>query len=97
MISFDTNILLYAADVRDARKQRIAMQTLRSAQDGVLLWHAACEFIAASRKLLDYGLTAIEAWGILAEYLRTFRLVLPSAAVLERRQTLTAQSNEPAP
>ncbi len=91
MITFDTNILLYAADVRDARKQRIAMQAIRGAQDGVLLWQAACEFIAASRKLVDYGLTIIEAWGILAEYLKTFRLVLPSAAVLERARVLHVQ------
>ncbi len=49
-------------------------------------WH--CEFIAASRKLAPYGLTAEEAWDQLSHYLAAFRLVVPAPAVLERARDL---------
>jgi len=37
IVTFDTNVLLYAADRRDLRKQGITKQTLRSFPDAVLL------------------------------------------------------------
>ncbi len=46
------------------------------------------EFIAASRKLRDQGLSPGEAWQHLARFLRTFRLVLPSPGVLDRARVL---------
>ncbi len=88
IVTFDTNILLYAADGRDRRKQGIASETLRSFPDAVLLWQACAEFIASSRKLSGQGMTKIAAWNLLAGYLDTFRLVLPASSVLEHARSL---------
>jgi predicted nucleic acid-binding protein len=88
IVTFDTNVLLYAADVRDARKQRTAQAILRSFPDAVLLWQTACEFIASSRKLSASGLTTAGAWDILAHYVGTYRLALPRPAVLETARSL---------
>ena len=88
MVAFDTNILLYAADTRDPPKRAIAIDTVRTSQEAVLLWQVACEFIAASRKLLKHGLTTQEAWDQLSYYCARFQLVTPSASVLERARVL---------
>ncbi len=61
---------------------------LLAAESGVLLWQVACEFIAVSRKLVDYGFTAAEAWDQLAHHLRSFPLVLPTPSILERARSL---------
>ena len=50
----------------------------------------ACEFIAASRKLSAQGFAVSDAWNRLAEFLTLFRLILPTAGVLERGQRLHA-------
>ena len=88
IVTFDTNILLYAADGRDPRKQSIAAETVRSFPDAVLLWQACAEFIASSRKLSEQGMTKAAAWNFLAQYLDTFHLVLPTSPVLERARSL---------
>jgi predicted nucleic acid-binding protein len=51
MIAVDTNVLIYACDQADPRRQKIALDLISNARDGVLLWQVACEFLAASRKL----------------------------------------------
>jgi predicted nucleic acid-binding protein len=51
MIALDTNILIYACDKADLKRQQVALDLISSANDGVLLWQVACEFVAASRKL----------------------------------------------
>ena len=51
MIALDTNILIYACDKSDARRQQVALDLVSGTADGVLLWQVACEFVAASRKL----------------------------------------------
>jgi predicted nucleic acid-binding protein len=66
MNAVDTNMLIYAHDPRDAGKQRIATQLVNSLVDGALLWQAACEYVAASRKLAPYGLFAVDAYDVLA-------------------------------
>ena len=57
MIAIDTNILIYACDQADPRRQKIALDLIADTQDGVLLWQVACEFLAASRKLDKQGFT----------------------------------------
>lgn len=89
--TFDTNILLYAADRRDPRKQKAAHELLQSPDEAVILWQVACEFIAASRKLADQGLTTQEAWEQLSFYLRAYRPVLPDLAVLDAARSLHTQ------
>jgi predicted nucleic acid-binding protein len=55
MTAFDTNILLYCCDKRDAARQQTALALMESRTDGVILWQVACEFVAASRKLEGQG------------------------------------------
>jgi predicted nucleic acid-binding protein len=55
MNAVDTNILFYARDFRDSRKQEIAEVLVRSLKDGVLLWQVASEYLWASRKLAAQG------------------------------------------
>lgn len=79
MIAVDTNVLIYACDQTDPRRQQIALELVTRAEDGVLLWQVACEFIAASRKLSNQGFTSIHAWNRLAEFRDLLPLVTPSA------------------
>ena len=51
MIALDTNVLIYACDKADPKRQQLALELISNASDGVLLWQVACEFVAASRKL----------------------------------------------
>lgn len=88
MIAFDTNVLIYCCDSRDARRQQLALDLVENATDGVLLWQVACEFVAASRKLGTQGFTATDAWDRLAEFLRLFPLVLPTPGALDRARRL---------
>jgi predicted nucleic acid-binding protein len=69
MTALDTNILIYACDKADPKRQQTALDLVSSASDGVLLWQVACEFIAASRKLRSQGFTEVDAWDRLAEYM----------------------------
>ena len=74
MIAVDTNVLIYACDRADPRRQKVAaLDLVTNAEEGVLLWQVACEFISASRKLHKQGFTSIHAWNRLAE----FRDLLP--------------------
>jgi predicted nucleic acid-binding protein len=88
MIALDTNILIYACDKADPKRQQIALDLVSSASDGVLLWQVACEFVAASRKLRSQGFTAVNAWDRLADYLAIFPIVLPSAGAFARARIL---------
>jgi len=47
MNAVDTNILFYARDSRDGRKQQIAVELIASLVDGALLWQVACEYLPA--------------------------------------------------
>jgi predicted nucleic acid-binding protein len=90
MIALDTNVLLYACDRADPRRQQIAIDLVAKSKEGVLLWQVACEFVAASRKLSAQGFTALDAWNRLTELLALLRLILPTAGVLERGRALHA-------
>ena len=88
MIAVDTNVLNYACDRAEARRQKIALELVTDAEDGVLLWQVACEFLSASRKLSKQGFTSTHAWNRLAEFRDLLPLVLPSEAVLVRAKEL---------
>ena len=81
MIAFDTNILVYFFDESVPEKRTIARDLISRTQDGVLVWQAACEFVAATRKL--DGFTAADAWDSLYDLLAMFPLVVPGAEALE--------------
>jgi len=88
MIAIDTNVLIYACDQSDPRRQSIALDLIAGSTDGVLLWQVACEFLSASRKLGKQGFTATQAWNRLAEFRDLFPLVLPTAANLTHAREL---------
>lgn len=87
MIAFDTNVLIYACDRMSGRKHEIARDLVSSTRDGVILWQAAVEFIAAFRKVGDQDSTH-EAWEYLQEFLDLMQLILPQRGVLERARVL---------
>jgi predicted nucleic acid-binding protein len=62
MNAVDTNILIYARDPRDPRKQQSAQDLIATLPDVVLLWQVACEYIAAARKLERLGYDQQQAW-----------------------------------
>lgn len=55
MNAVDTNVLLYVHDPRNPLKQSQAAALIASLPDAVLIWQVACEYVAASRKLVRYG------------------------------------------
>lgn len=84
MNAVDTNILVYARDrdPRDVRKRDLAAQLVNSLDDGVLLWQVSCEFLAASRKLANFGFTSDDAWRDLQTLQKSWTVALPSWTVL---------------
>jgi predicted nucleic acid-binding protein len=88
MIALDTNVLIYACDRADPRRQSKALELIASTNEGILLWQVACEFIAASRKLSTQGFTQSDAWSRLIDFLLLFPLVTPSPQVLMRAKEM---------
>ena len=88
MIAIDTNVLIYACDQADPRRQKIALDLIANAHDGVLLWQVACEFLAAARKLDKQGFTPAHAWNRLGEFRDLLPLVLPTDGNLTRAKEL---------
>ncbi len=88
MIAVDTNVLIYACDQSDPRRQTIALDLIANCTNGVLLWQVACEFLAASRKLSKQGFTPTHAWNRLSEFQDLFPLVLPAVTNLSRAREL---------
>ena len=82
MNAVDTNVLIYVRDPRDPVKQQKAVQLTTSLSDGVLLWQVACEFVAASRKLVPFGFTQTQAWHEVERLRVLWKLILPSENVL---------------
>ena len=88
MTAFDTNVLIYSCDQADPVRQQRALEILAQAEDGILLWQVAAEFVAASRKLTPQGFTPTHAWARLRELMEVFPLVTPSSNVLEFARAL---------
>jgi predicted nucleic acid-binding protein len=88
MNAVDTNVLLYVHDPRDARKQALAIQLLKSLASSALLWQVACEYVGASRKLQPIGVTPQEIWDNLRIMQANWSLVLPDWKHLARAETL---------
>lgn len=88
MNAVDTNILFYARDPRDRRKQRVAGELIASLSDGVLLWQVACEFLSASRKLEAYGYASGHAVADILGLRQSWATLLPDWAALDRAERL---------
>jgi predicted nucleic acid-binding protein len=85
MIATDANVLIYAGDRANPRRQKIALDLIANAQDGVLFWRVACEFLAASRKRDKQGFTLAHAWNRLGEFRDLLPLVMPTDGNLTAR------------
>ena len=91
MNAVDTNILIYARDPRDLQKQATAADLLSLMTDGILLWQVACEYLAASRKLEQFGYDRSQAIADLADMRQAWQTILPSWEVLDRALRLLAK------
>jgi predicted nucleic acid-binding protein len=95
MNAVDTNVLVYVHDPRDSRKQALAVQLLKSLAAPVLLWQVACEYVAASHKLKQVGVTPQEIWDNLRIMQTAWPLLLPqwkhlaAAELLMQRHSLS--------
>ncbi len=87
-IAFDTNVLIHSCDGSNPERQSKALTVLSTDDDAILCWQVAVEFIAASRKLAERGMTTKQAWERLDRFRETFRLVFPSSAVLAQARQL---------
>ena len=90
MNAVDTNVLIYAHDRRDPRKQALAVSLIQSQADGALLWQVACEYLSASRKLESQGYSLEQAWQDIRDLRSVWTTILPTWRVLDRAETLTA-------
>ena len=90
MNAVDTNVLIYAHDSRDPRKQALAVSLIQSQADGALLWQVACEYLSASRKLESQGYSLEQAWQDIRDLRSVWTTILPTWRVLDRAETLMA-------
>ena len=86
MNAIDTNVLLYACDKSDARRH--ARSIIEQTHGGVIPWQVAAEFVAAARRMEQRGFTREIAWAQMDGFLRVYRLVLPTPAVLHHARRL---------
>lgn len=88
MNAVDTNVLIYACDKSNLRHREIARDVLKQTHGGVIPYQVAVEFIAAARKLSSQGFTSQAAWSRLKNYLKIYRMALPTRAMLDRAKSL---------
>jgi predicted nucleic acid-binding protein len=88
MNAVDTNVLIYAHDPRDPKKQSTAITLIESLDDAALLWQVACEYVSASKKLEPLGYSRADAWKDIQELRLVWDAVLPSWEVADRAQQL---------
>lgn len=88
MNAVDTNVLIYVHDARDPKKQATSEALVRTVPDAVLLWQVACEYIAASRKLEQFGYSRARAWQDVGKLQLLWGTVLPTWDVFSRAEDL---------
>ena len=88
MNAVDTNVLIYVHDDRDPAKQATADALVQSLTSAVLLWQVACEYIAASRKLVASGYSVDMAWNDIRKLQTVWVLKTPTVGVLSRAENL---------
>ncbi|MGA1386667.1 MAG: PIN domain-containing protein [Flavobacteriaceae bacterium] len=91
MKAVDTNILIYINDARDPIKQSIAASLVASLTDGVLIWQVACEYLAASRKLEQWGYNRAQAYQYIRDLQEVWYTVLPTWSVINRAEGLMSR------
>jgi len=89
MNAVDTNVLIYARDPRDERKQRLARQLISELTDGVMLWQVSCEYLAACRKLRHAHWSLEDAANDIADLRKVWFTASPDWDTLERAARLS--------
>lgn len=87
----DTNVLIYASDQRDPLRRGIARHVIEISPEAVMPWQVACEYMAASRKLIPQGVTPADAWRSLNRLLEMMPLLVPTRTMLESARALHTQ------
>ena len=93
MESVDTNILVYADDPRDPRKQRIATELLGSIEDGLLLWQVACEYLNVARRLRPGSEGLAEARYTIRLLEEDWELAMPDVRMIDLATELLGRYN----
>jgi predicted nucleic acid-binding protein len=88
MNAVDTNVLIYAHDSRDPGKQSTAIFLLDSLTDLALLWQVACEYVAASRKLVPFGYDLTKAWEDVHDMRSSWTTILPAWTIQDLAEDL---------
>ena len=88
MNAVDTNILIYVHDPRDPIKQSTAIFLLDSVSDLALLRQVACEYIAASRKLVPFGYDLSKALEDVRDMRSTWIPLLPAWSIHDKAREL---------
>ena len=91
MNAVDTNVLIYAHDPRDPVKQAVARDLINDMEDGILLWQVACEFLAASRKLVVVEFSLDLAFDEIKKFRSIWTFQIPNAAVFDRLENLRSR------
>ena len=84
MNAVDTNVLIYVHDEREPEKKKAATELVRNLEDGLLLWQVACEYVAASRKLVPQGYTPEDARRDVDDLRHLWKTSLPKWETFER-------------
>jgi predicted nucleic acid-binding protein len=88
MNAVDTNVLIYVRDDREPAKQATAYALIQSLTSAVLLWQVACEYIAASRKIVASGYNVDMAWQDIRKLQTVWVTKFPTLDVLMRAEEL---------
>ena len=83
MNAVDTNVLVYADDPRDPRKNLIAKNLVDTLEDGVLFWQVACEYVNVMRRLRASGIVSAEAWERVRYLRRIWTFLEPREVILD--------------
>ncbi len=94
MNAVDTNVLVYAIDRHEPRKQTEAVSLLRQLgpTDTVLLWQVAGEYLCCLRRFAAAGtFPDADVETEIVDLLRAFSLVLPTREVIQRSLSLSSR------
>ena len=91
MNAVDTNVLIYAHDPRYPQKQQTATKLVVDLVDGGLVWQVACEYLAASRKVVSAHFSYEDAVQRVRDLRIAWTTVLPTWSVMDRMHAIRSR------
>jgi predicted nucleic acid-binding protein len=88
MIAVDTNVLIYACDQADPRRQKVALELSRGREEFAGDLPQEDAVLAVGDEVGKQGFTSAHAWNRLGEFRDLLPLVLPSDGNLARAREL---------